>query len=238
MNSIVEIKKDKVLVSSKTVAKLFCVEHRAVCKLISKYIDRFISKLDGILNDGEFLTPSIGRKSQEYWLNQDQFIFLATLMRNSDVSVAAKDAIVSDYSRVRKLLAELVVRKGDQKWLEARQTGKITRKDETDVIKKYIEYAKKQGSKSYNWYYVSLTKMQNAVLFNIDGSFKNIREMCDERQLMVLSVCDEIIKNTLLEGMKLNMPYKEIFKKCKLNMISFVEMHGRSDIVSMIQCIE
>ena len=36
--------------------------------------------------------------------------------------------------------------KSTQAWLETRQQGKLTRKAETDVIQKLVEYAKEQGS--------------------------------------------------------------------------------------------
>lgn len=36
--------------------------------------------------------------------------------------------------------------KSTQVWIETRKAGKLTRKAETDTIKKLVEYAKGQGS--------------------------------------------------------------------------------------------
>jgi uncharacterized protein (DUF952 family) len=44
-------------------------------------------------------------------------------------------------------------------WIEARQTGKVSRLAETDTIQEFVEYATKQGNTKAKFYYSTLTNL-------------------------------------------------------------------------------
>lgn len=59
----------------------------------------------------------------------------------------------------------------DEKWLGIRQETKEVRKAETEQIKRFVEYAKAQGSQNADKYYMLLTNLVNRRL-DIKGALK------------------------------------------------------------------
>ncbi len=53
-------------------------------------------------------------------------------------------------------------------WPEARADNKTGRRELTDVIASFIEYAKAQGSNNAGWYFKSFTTCVNNALFQTD----------------------------------------------------------------------
>ena len=72
---------------------------------------------------------------------------------------------------------------------------------ETDVIKQFIEYAVKQGSKSYkknpSLAYSNITKMENKSLFILENKVKNLRDILNCKQLDEIKQADEIVEKAL-----------------------------------------
>jgi hypothetical protein len=85
---------------------------------------------------------------------------------------------------------------------------------EINKIKEFIEYAKSQGSKSAEKYYMIISKMENESLINIEileMHFKNVRDVVEGLSLDLLKMADLIVANALKEGMISNMFYKDIY---------------------------
>jgi hypothetical protein len=133
---------------------------------------------------------------------------------------------------MRKVLENIKAQHKDIKWLETREKGKHLRLDSTDSIKEFETYATEQGSQNASWYYTSLTKMLNGLLFIVDGKFKNLRDMMTSRQLMIVSGADLVIEKALKDGMKKQIHYKEIYRLAKERVETFAELHGQSEILS------
>ncbi len=120
-------------------------------------------------------------------------------------------------------------------WKEARLGGIPVRNDETDTIQVFVEYARSQGSKSADKYYMNLTRMMNDTLFETFEKHKNLREVMDVLHLGLAAVGDRIIKNALIDGMKENMPYKEIFQLAKQRVVSLAKINGKLAIKAASQ---
>lgn len=103
----------------------------------------------------------------------------------------------------------LLLQKQTQDWQTARQLGKLTRRSETDVIKEFIEYAKQQGSKNADKYYINFSKLANKIA-GVDG-----RELASARQLSNLDLVENILLNCIKEGIAKNLTYKAIYQFCK-----------------------
>lgn len=103
----------------------------------------------------------------------------------------------------------LLLQKQTQDWQTARQLGKLTRRSETDVIKEFIEYAKQQGSKNADKYYINFSKLANEIA-GVDG-----RELASARQLSNLDLVENILLNCIKEGIAKNLTYKAIYQFCK-----------------------
>lgn len=99
----------------------------------------------------------------------------------------------------------------DSKWLGIRQETKQVRKAETDQIKAFVEYAKSQGSRNADRYYVLLTKLINNRLGIESGS----RDKADQKTLLRLKSLETVVELHLATLMKAEMPYKDVYQETK-----------------------
>jgi len=196
----------------------FEVEHRALKNLVVKYKTEFEEM--GIVTSETLKSNSknVGRKVEEFLLNEPQATYLTTLLTNNAVVRKFKLKLTKDFFRQRKILASLLMNKQNAEWLEKRASGKLERRVETDMIFKFIEYAKAQGSESAKNYYVNLSNMENKTLFGIElirMKFPNVRNAVTGFALASLTVADHAVSRSLEEGMIANLPYREIYQLAK-----------------------
>jgi phage regulator Rha-like protein len=171
-----------------------------------------------------------GRPQEIYYLNEQQTTLILSYMRNSEVVRNFKKKLVKEFFKMREVLRNIYSMKNTDVWVETRQNQKLTRKHETDTIKKFVEYAINQGSQSANRYYSLITTMENKALFIINDKFKNLKEVLTPRQLMNSSVCNEIVINALEEGMDKEMFYKDIFQLAKQRVEIFASVMPKTQV--------
>lgn len=94
---------------------------------------------------------------------------------------------------------------------EYRTDGKIIRKKETDSIKLLVDYATASGSKSANRYYVAVTSMTNKLL----GVEPNSRDSLSADQLQQVAILEGVVDIAIRDGVKAEMPYKDIYQLAK-----------------------
>ena len=99
----------------------------------------------------------------------------------------------------------------DSKWLGIRQETKQVRHAETDMIKKFVEYAKEQGSKHADTYYTHFTNLANKRC----GIKTGERDKADQKALLRLKSLETLIEMRLETLVSKNIPYKEIFADIK-----------------------
>ncbi len=250
MENLVELYKGKEpRTNSRLVAKGFDISHRSVVNHIQKYRTEFedfgalpseIWKRKDIgagSTNTTSSTPGKRKTAQEvaYFMNEEQFMFLGTLVNNSQVSVKFKHTMVKDYARCRKLLAKLASTRSNEEWQNLRKDGKAVYMQKTDVIKQFVDYATGQGSKSANMYYSNLAQMENRALFLLEQKYPNVREVLNIKQLMQVATADQIVEKALADGMKQELPYKEIYAMAKDRVIQFSSIIGKSLVIEMLE---
>ena len=198
----------------------FDIKHNAILKLVLKYKDRLERK--GTLS--REIQKSGGRPTSFYLLNENQAIFIASLMRNSDKVVDFKDQLSDQFVKMKNFLIDLA----NHERLEKRESGKLTHNEKTDIIKVFVEYATDQGSKSSKMYYVNLAKMENKALFFIGEKYQNVRDVMTRQQLSVVETADQIVAKSLKDGMAGELFYKDIYKLAKKNVLSMSELVGKT----------
>jgi phage regulator Rha-like protein len=223
---IIHLENNEPVISSIDIAKGMEGTHESVIKLIKKYE----TDLQEIKTFGFKIQKSKGRKTSYCNLNEEQTAFLITLMRNSKKVVSFKKRLTQEFFKMRKKLLELASRQQNAEWLENRKVGKITRREETDTIKVFVDYATVQGSKNANMYYSNITKMENKALFLLEQKFKNLRDILDLRQLATIDNADAIVTKALTDGMSKNIHYKEIYKLAKKRVEAFADLRGQTFI--------
>lgn len=93
------------------------------------------------------------------------------------------------------------------KWLKTREETKKIRRMEADTIKRFVEYAKNQGSTHADMYYMNFTKLVQNHLGIDSGS----RDSQDQKTLLRLKSFETIVDMHIDTLMKINTPYKEIY---------------------------
>ena len=171
-----------------------------------------------------------GRPIESYLLNEDQFILLVLLAKNTPESVALKIRVAKEFRRLKAVVASIATQQHDAEWMNVRSDGKIAYKQKTTVIKDFIDYATAQGSTSATRYYTNLATMENKALFLIEQKYKNLREILTIKQLMQACTADDVIEKALQDGMDKKLPYKDIYQLAKERVHAFAEIIGKSQV--------
>jgi len=225
MNDIVLTDGKKVFTNTLIVADGVGLEHRAVMTLLKTHSNT------ETLSTYQMLKVSRGGRPVKYAeLSELQVTFLITLMRNSKKVVEFKEKLTKEFYNQRNIIAELIAQQKDPNWQMVRSDGKLVYKQKTTVIKQFVDYATKQGSKSAKRYYSNLAKMENKALFFVEQRYTNLREIMTIKQLMQVSTADDVIERALIDGMNSAMDYHEIYKLAKHRIICFAEIIGQSPV--------
>lgn len=191
-------------------------EHRAVRRLIEKYENDLSDFGKVCILNAHLETKGGIQKISYYQLNEEQAVFLMTLLRNSKIVVAFKKELVKQFYQMRQLLLE----KQTQLWQNTRIESKTNRLMETDEIKRLVEYAKSQGSKNADKYYITFSKLANKAV----GLDSGQRDNATAGQLNNLVLIENIINNVIKDGIKKEIYYKEIYQDCKNRINSFLSV--------------
>ena len=237
MENLVILKNNEATVSTFVLFKLLGYkEHRALKKVIKDNISNFN---DLGLMQLEINKPpkgSIGGRPEEsYILNEDHFILLILLCKNTKETISLKVRVSNEFSRMKKIISKIASQQQNQQWLEIRDSGKIDRRIETDTIKEFVDYAFKQGSKNAKRYYMNISKMENKALFLVEQKYKNLRDVLGVVDLLTIQQADRIVAKALNDGMNQEMHYKKIYELAKERVIMFAEIRGQSTLSYLTQ---
>lgn len=205
MNELVYLKSDDVFTDSLVIANGTENQHKSVVAILKKYRKDFEGIGELRFSDLKSTNPKGGRPTKVYWLNEEQAMLLVTYLDNNEIVRTFKKKLVHQFVEMRKLIAE----RHTQAWVETRQSGKITRRELTDMIQQLAEYAKEQGSKHSQMLYINYTVLAQK-LCNISD-----RDSATTIQLNNLSIFENIMLHLIKQGMERGLNYKDIYKECK-----------------------
>jgi len=218
-NELVFTQRGEVYTSSKIVADKLGVVHKDLLRTIERIIERQnYSGLNSTLKfpqkfiEGTF-TNKKGRTYKCYYMNEQAFMKLVMHLSGYAKAEIVQDQFIEAFS----LMKQALLNKHNASWLEKRKQTKITRREETDVIKEFVEYATKQGSKNAKMYYQNITKMTNKALELLiqTKEGKPIRDLATVTELGFIQVVDHRAMLAIKDGMERQLPYKEIYRYAK-----------------------
>lgn len=209
MNELVCIKtscgNEDVYVSSKIIALNANIQHKNLRELIYKY-EHLLKQFGKLLFETEPLES--GQKEKIVYLNEQQATFLMTLLKNSEQVVKFKFQLVKEFYRMREFIRE----KQSTEWKETRIKGKLTRRNETDIIMtRLIPLAISQGSKNAGKLYMTYSKLINECV-DIPS---NSRSKATKRILDVIYNLENLIEHVIAEEVDKGTYYKDIYQICK-----------------------
>jgi Rha family phage regulatory protein len=177
--------------------------------------------------------PKLEESTYKNSQNKSQPMFILDQDATLDLVMGySRELRIKVRMRMRELEAQVAAKQSEQVgWNKHRSQGKLARSQETVAIKEFIAYAKGQGSKSPERYYINLTEMVNKQLFDREGKSTNWREEMDGFQLMYVGVAEAAVEKALLEGIEKGMPYKDIFKLAKQRVIVIMSALNKTPLV-------
>lgn len=230
MNDLVIMKDEIPVISTFDLfARMGYGEHRALKKVIESNTEAFEDY--GVVRF-EMQKPNAkgGRPTKGYLLNEDQFILLVLLARNSKEVIQLKIRVAKEFKRMKQTISNLIAQRKNPDWQNVRSDGKAIYLQKTDIIKEFVDYAKSQGSTSAERYYSNMATMENRALFFIERKYKNMREIMTIKQLMQIATADDVIEKAIREGIDQKLNYKDIYKLAKDRVIAFANIIGKSHI--------
>jgi len=200
------------MTSSVTVAEVFHKRHDNVVRDIRKLIGDLPAGSLLRFEESSYLNEQ--NKSQPmYQMTRDGFSLLA-------MGFSGKKALEFKlkFLDAFNLMERDILNQSNLSWQQERTSGKAGRRIETDVIQRFVEYATCQGAKSASWYYASITMLTNSELFRVKAAG---RDSLSALQLSFLTVAEQIIRQTLENGMSAGMHYKVIYQAARSKVFAF-----------------
>ena len=207
MNEIVYLKNDQALTDSMTVADMFEKRHDLVLRAIDNLLETLRKNAERS-NTNLFIESkrkaADGQYHRMFYMNRDGFSLLVMGFTGKK-ALEWKLKYIDAFNAMEKIITE----KQTSIWIEMRQSGKLIRQQETDVLQKLVEYAKEQGSENSKMLYMTYTKLANKM------AGITSRDTATSAQLNDLSTMERLIAKVVLDEMAEGKHYKEIYKDCK-----------------------
>jgi Rha family phage regulatory protein len=207
------------------VADKFDYRHPHVIKVIKKLIvELAVIKGDGqsTLNFIETEREYRGQSFTVYLMDRRAFSLLSmrfTGAKALEWQVKFNDAF---YLMEKQLLTEQL-NKGNAHWVTQREQGKIARKEETDTIKEFVDYATAQGSTNAKFYYKHVTVACYKCLQLIESEKPKLRDTLDIMELNQLALAEHLAEKSLKKHMATGEHYKAIFSLVKADLERFAD---------------
>ena len=182
----------------------------AILELHQRHKER-LDKFSVEVRSSQFETPFNGiGKNKKAFLYKEQGVYVICGYSNKETADRFNDWVADTIISIRKN-GYYIATKKDTKWLGIRQEAKQTRKQETDQIKLFVEYAKFQGSRNADRYYVIFSKLINSKL----GIESDQRDNLSQETLLDLKALETLVRRRIKKLMDKEVPYKEIYQAVK-----------------------
>lgn len=168
------------------------------------------------------------RQEECFTITRDGFAFLA-MGFTGKAAGAWKEKFLEAFNWQASEINRLRTLHRQPDWQAARIEGKAARREETDVIKSFVDYAKSQGSKSAAKYYMILTKETNRALFFVQSAVgEGFRDRLTSAQLSSVAMAERIVERALLEAMGAKMFYRDAYRLASDRVRQFAGFVGKS----------
>jgi len=219
---LVIAKSGSVFCDSKMVAKKFNMKHAYVVRTIIQVADD-ISDIRVIGYHPDFFPEKREYQGQDYTaylMNRDFFSALVMRFRGKG-ALKWQLTFIAAFNAMEQRLLLGTTNKTDQQWIGQREQSKLARKEETDVIKEFVEYATEQGSKSAKFYYKHITNAAYKALDLMAAKKPKLRDTLDLYQLAELTLIEREARAKLKLYMDLGRHYKDIYSSVKDDLLRY-----------------
>lgn len=204
MNELVYLKTDEALTDSLMVAQSFGKQHRDVLRKIENILaDDWAQNCAQCFHLTRYKDAS-GKWNPKYLMNRDGFAFLVMGFTGKKAN-EWKWKYIDAFNRMESV----VTQRRTADWLQTRRRGQLVRKEETDTIRKLVDYARQQGSTHSDKLYMVYSRLANKY------AGIETRDTATVEQLNMLSIYERIALNMMQTGMVEGKHYKDIYQDTK-----------------------
>lgn len=211
MNELVQIIREQATCTSRDVAANFKKRHDHVLRNIEN-IKKDLPNFGEMFFETNF-PDEYGRKQKAYIMNRDGWTLLVMGFTGKK-ALEWKLKYIAAFKSMEKILREKLT----LEWRKTRAAGKLTRKAETDIIQKLIEYAKEQGSQNSDKLYIVYSRLANK------AAGVKCRDVASIKELNHLEEAEEMILKVIRRDMAQDVYYKEIYQNCKRQLEAWQEI--------------
>jgi Rha family phage regulatory protein len=225
MTDLVVAHKGDAYSDSQIVADKFGHRHQYVVASIRKLMAEFAESKGAEslpLNFAETEREYRGQKFKAFLMDRRAFSLLAMRFsgkRALEWQIKFNDAF---YLMERRLLLEQT-NKNNVEWATQREQGKLARKDTTDTIKEFVDYALSQGSSNAHFYYKHVTLACYRCLELIQSEKPKLRDTLSIMELNQLMLAEHVAERSIRKHMASGEHYKAIFSLVKADLERFAE---------------
>ncbi len=152
----------------------------------------------------------------------DRDAFMLLVMRfETQRAYEMQIAFIKAFKEMERRLLQSESNRRDQAWIASRDSGKIGRKEETDVIKEFVDYATAQGSKSAQFYYKHITMATYRALELLVQRKPKLRDTLNCYELAELLLAERLVTVKLKEYMDKNRHYKDIYETVADDLLAY-----------------
>jgi len=219
---LVYTKRNKNYTTTRIIAKKFDKKHAYVVRTLEKIIEDF-NNLRVIASHPYFM-KKIGEyrgvEFEYYELDRELFSLLVMRFKGKEAfewQVKFNQA----FYQMEETLIKMKNNQQNEMWLGQREQSKLMRREETDVIKQFVEYATKQGSTKAQFYYKHITSAVYKCLGLIQYKQPKLRETLDIMETHQLILAEMTAKKSLNKYMDDGEHYRAIFVLVKRDLEAF-----------------
>ena len=182
----------------------------AVLRIHQRHYERF-SDMSVNVKGCQFVTPSINNdKNAHTYMYTERGIYEICRHSKQKMADSFYDWVYETIQSIKKN-GYYIASEKDSRWLGIREESKKARRYETDQIKLFVEYAKEQGSRNADKYYMIFTKLINSKVGLQGGQ----RDYISQETLLELKSLETLVKMRIRKLMEKNVPYKQIYQDIK-----------------------
>jgi len=214
---LVEAEKKDIYCDSTTVARRFGMKHNDVARAIKTIMPKLREYWAETRGAGctpkisEFETEYRGTKYTAYKMNRDAFV-LVMMRFETKRAREWQGKFLAAFNEMERRLLQMDMNANSGGWIASRTESKGIRRDETDVIKAFVDYATAQGSKNAKHYYGNITKATYKALDLMGQHNPELRDTLSGCELAEIMLAERLIRNKLQEYMDKGRHYKDIYQ--------------------------
>jgi len=143
-----------------------------------------------------------------------------------------KEKYINAFNKMEKALNSITSIKTLPEYEKIRLEWKQIRRTFTDTIQLLEKYALNQNPEAVTKFlYATYTKVLNNWIFDIEWKFKNIRDVCNIKQLRKLSLVEDELTEIIIQEIEKETPYKDIYYIVKQKIEWFVTLFWKTKII-------